>query len=88
MHPGYEYQGKADPTKMRKEELDCLQVKARIVELFNLADPSFHKLITIEHAFKLARPPPKVRNLYIVLQLCNVIWTTTINCVHSCYDPD
>ncbi|XP_066337113.1 uncharacterized protein [Miscanthus floridulus] len=36
-----------------------MEIKARIGELFNLADPNYVGLNTIEHAFKLARPPPK-----------------------------
>ena len=62
IYPGYEYQGSVDPTRMRKEALEKSEVKARIAELFNLADPSYTRLNDIEHAFKLARPPPKVIN--------------------------
>ena len=60
VHPGYEYQGSADPTRTRKETLDKIEVKARIGELFNLADPNYVRLSDIEHAFTLARPPLKV----------------------------
>ena len=60
VHPGYEYQGSTDPTRTRKEALDKTEVKARIGELFKLANPNYVRLIDIEHAFKLARPPPKV----------------------------
>ena len=63
VHPGYEYQGSADPTRMRQRALDKIEVKARIGELFNLADPNYARLSDIEHAFKLARPPPKVTRL-------------------------
>ena len=62
VHPGYEYQGSADPTRTRKEALDKIEVKARIRELFNLADPNYVRLSDIEYAFKLARPPPKVNH--------------------------
>ena len=60
VHPGYEYKGSADPTRTRQEALDKIEVKARIGELFNLSDPNYVRLSDIEHAFKLARPPPKV----------------------------
>ena len=63
VHPGYEYQGSADPTRMRQRALDNIEVKARIGELFNLADPNYARLSDIEHAFKPARPPPKVTRL-------------------------
>ena len=62
VHPGYKYQGSADPTRTRQEALDKIKVKARIGELFNLADPNYARLRDIEHAFKLARPPPKVNH--------------------------
>ena len=48
--------------RTRKEPLDKMEIKARIGELFNLADPNYVGLNTIEHAFKLARPPPKVND--------------------------
>ena len=59
VHPGYEYQGCADPTRTRQRALDKIEVKARIGELFNLADPNYARLSDIEHAFKLARPPQR-----------------------------
>ena len=59
----YEYHGSADPTRTRQEALDKIEVKARIRELFNLANPNYVRLSDIEHAFKLARPPPKVTHL-------------------------
>ena len=62
IHPGFEYQGGADPTRTRKEPLDKTEIKARIGELFNLANPNYVALNAIEHAFKLARPPPKVND--------------------------
>ena len=65
VYPGYEYQGSTDPTRTRQEALDKIEVRARIGELFNLADPNYVRLIDIEHAFKLARPPPKVTHLAI-----------------------
>ena len=40
--------------RTRKEALDKIEVKARIVELFNLADPNYVRLSDIEHTFKLA----------------------------------
>ena len=58
--PSYEYQGSSDPTGTRQEALGKADIKARIGELFNLADPNYVRLSDIEHAFKLARPPPKV----------------------------
>ena len=67
VHPGFEYQGSADPTRTRKEALDKIEVKARIGELFNLADPNYVRLNNIEHAFKLARPPPKVNDASLFL---------------------
>ena len=67
MHPRYEYQGSADPTRTRKEALDKIEVKARIRELFNLADPNYVRLSDIEHANKLARPPPKVNDASLYL---------------------
>jgi hypothetical protein len=63
VHPGYEYQGSVDPMRTRQRALDKIEVKARIGELFNLADPNYVRLSDIEHAFKLARPPPKVTRL-------------------------
>ena len=66
-HPGFEYQGSADPTRTRKEALDKIEVKARIGELFNIADPNYVRLNDIEHAFKLARPPPKVNDASLYL---------------------
>ena len=63
VHPGYEYQGSVDPTRTRQEALDKIEVRARIGELFNLADPNYVRLSNIEHAFKLARPPLKVTHL-------------------------
>ena len=63
VHPGYEYQGSTDLTRMRQEALDKIEVRARIGEIFNLADPNYVRLSDIEHAFKLARPPPKVTHL-------------------------
>jgi hypothetical protein len=54
LHPGYEYQCSVDPTRTRKEALDKIEIKARIRELFNLADPNYVRLSDIEHAFKLA----------------------------------
>ena len=62
VHPGFEYQGSVDPTRTRKEPLDKTEIQARIGELFNLADPNYVWLNDIKHAFKLARPPPKVND--------------------------
>ena len=59
VHPGYEYQGSADPTRTRQGALDKNEVRARIGELFNLANPNYVRLIDIEHAFKLTQPPPR-----------------------------
>ena len=63
VHPSYEYQGSADPTRTRQGALDKIEIKARIGELFNLADPNYARLSDIKHAFNLARPPPKVTRL-------------------------
>jgi hypothetical protein len=41
VHTGYEYQGSADQTRMRSEDLDRDKVVRRIGELFNLADQSY-----------------------------------------------
>jgi hypothetical protein len=60
VHAGYEYQGSADQTRMRPNQLHEDEIKQRIVELFNLADPSYHPLSIIMHAYKLIRPAPKV----------------------------
>ena len=67
VHPGYEYQGSADPTRTRQEALDKIKVKARIGELFDLANPNYARLSDIEHAFKLAQPPSKVTYLALYL---------------------
>ena len=49
--------------RTRQEALDKNEVRARIGELFNLADPNYVRLSDIEHAFNLARPPSKVTYL-------------------------
>ena len=54
VHPSYEYQGSIDSMRTRQEVLDKNEVRARIGELFNLADPNYVRLSDIEHAFKLA----------------------------------
>jgi len=48
--------------RTRQEALDKIKVRARIGELFNLADLNYVRLSDIEHAFKLAQPPPKVNH--------------------------
>ena len=53
--------------RTRKEALDKIEIKARIGELFNLADPNYVRLSDIEHAFKLAQPPPKVNDTSLYL---------------------
>jgi hypothetical protein len=60
VHAGYEYQGSADQTRMRLNWLHEDEIKRRIGELFSLADPSYHLLSVIMHAYKLIRPAPKV----------------------------
>jgi hypothetical protein len=60
VHAGYECQGSADQTRMRPNRLHEDEIKRRIVELFNLADPSYHPLSVIVHAYKLIRLAPKV----------------------------
>jgi hypothetical protein len=62
VHAGYEYQGSADQTRMRSEDLDHDEVIRRIRELFNLADQSYSPPSRIQHAYKLIRPAPKVNN--------------------------
>jgi hypothetical protein len=42
VHAGYEYQGSADQTKMRPNQLHDDEIKRRIADLFSLADPSYH----------------------------------------------
>jgi hypothetical protein len=60
VHAGYEYQGSADQTGMRPNRLHEDEIKRRIAELFNLADPSYHPLRVIMHVYKLIRLAPKV----------------------------
>ena len=57
--------------RTRQEALEKIEVKARIGELFNLADPNYARLNDIEHAFKLARPPPKVSCCVPVVLYCD-----------------
>jgi hypothetical protein len=64
VHPAYEYQGHIDLTRMRNEDLKPKEVKSRVRDLFNLKDLNFKKLTVIEPAFKLARPPPLVSQLW------------------------
>jgi hypothetical protein len=52
-----------DPTRMRNEDLEPKEVKIKVQDLFNLKDPNFKKLIVIEPAFKLTRPPPLVSQM-------------------------
>jgi hypothetical protein len=56
----YEYQGSADQTRMCPNQLHDDEIKRRIVDLFSMADPSYHPLSVIVHAYKLIRPAPKV----------------------------
>jgi hypothetical protein len=56
VHAGYEYQGSADQTRMRSEDLDHNEVVRWIGELFNLADQSYSRPNNIQHAYKLIRP--------------------------------
>jgi hypothetical protein len=60
VHADYEYKGSVDQTRMRPNRLHKDEIKQRIAELFNLADPSYHPLSVIVHAYKLIRPAPKV----------------------------
>jgi hypothetical protein len=69
VHAGYEYQGSADQTRMRPNRLHDDKIKRRIVDLFSLADPSYHPLSIIVHAYKLIRPTPKVFQAFVFL-LC------------------
>ena len=41
VHPGYEYQRSWDTTRMKKENLEKIEVQRQISELFNLADSGF-----------------------------------------------
>ena len=59
VHSGYEHQGSQDMTRM-KESLEKTEVHHWISELFNLADSGFVQSNDRMHAYKLARPPPKV----------------------------
>jgi hypothetical protein len=68
VHVGYEYQGLADQTRMRSEDLDHDEVVRRIRELFNLEDQSYSRPSKIQHAYKLIRPAPKVNNPTSLLQ--------------------
>jgi hypothetical protein len=43
VHTEYEYQGSADQTRMRSEDLDHDEVICRIGELFNLADQCYSR---------------------------------------------
>jgi hypothetical protein len=45
---------------MRPNRLHEDEIKRRIVELFNLADLSYHSLSVIVHAYNLIQPAPKV----------------------------
>jgi hypothetical protein len=63
VHSGYEYQGNADTTWMKKERIDEAEIHRRINKLFNLADCSFMPSNDRMHAYKLARPPPKVTRI-------------------------
>jgi hypothetical protein len=53
VHAGYEYQGSADQTRMRSEDLDHDKVIRQIGELFNLADQSYSPPSSIQHVYKL-----------------------------------
>jgi hypothetical protein len=70
VHPGYEYLGSEDTTRMLKENLENTEIHHRISELFNLADNSFVQSDDRMHAYKLARPAPKVSNKFT--QLANL----------------
>jgi hypothetical protein len=45
---------------MKKERIEKAEVHRRINELFNLSDSNFVASDDRMHAYKLARPPPKV----------------------------
>ena len=64
VHPGYEYQGSQDMTRMLKENPEKTEVHRRISELFNLTDSSFVRSDDRMHVYKLARPAPKVSNQF------------------------
>jgi hypothetical protein len=46
--------------RMRSRRLHEDEIKQRIADLFNLADPVYQPLSVIVHAFKLIRLAPKV----------------------------
>jgi hypothetical protein len=53
VHAEYEYQGSANQTRMRLEDLDHNKVKRQIGDLFNLADQNYSPSSRIQHAYKL-----------------------------------
>jgi hypothetical protein len=59
MHAEYEYQGSANQTRMRSEDLDHNKVVRRIEELFNLTDQSYSPPNRIQHAYKLILLAPR-----------------------------
>jgi len=52
-HVGYEYQGSANVTKIKKERLERIEVHNRINELFNLSNMSYTPTSNIKHTYKL-----------------------------------
>jgi hypothetical protein len=62
VHAGYEYQGSANQSRMRSEDLDHDKVVHQIGELFNLANQSYSPSNKIQRAYKLIRPAPKANN--------------------------
>ena len=53
VHPGFEYQGSQDTTRMHKDSLEKPEIQRRINELFNLADSNFVRSHNRMHAYKL-----------------------------------
>lgn len=73
VHPGFEYQGSQDTTRMVRENLEKTEIHRRINELFNLAYSSFVSSDNQMHAYKLARPAPKVRNKFAQFAILSVV---------------
>jgi len=60
-------------TKMHKENLEKTEIHRWISKLFNLADSNFVQSDDRMHAYKLARPPPKVSNKFVQFPILFVI---------------
>jgi hypothetical protein len=78
VHAGYEYQGSTDQTRMHPNRLHDDKIKWRIVDLFSLANPSYHPLSIIVHLY--IRPAPKV-------SLASVSYVNHIVVKNFCCNP-